>query len=134
MAIKPSPCLALFLLLSHAIVAIVVYLTAMPPAAVLAMFVLVLLSLFYHLARDALLLFPDSWQEISFDQGCMSVVTRGGSDFSGRIASKTAVNPYFVVLHVRPDGHCLQVSRAIFQDMLGADEFRELRVRLRFAQ
>lgn len=134
MAIKPSPRLVLLLLLSHAMVAAVVYVTVMPPAARLAMLILILLSLFYYLARDALLLFPDSWHEISFDQGRVSVVTRDGSGFSGQIASKTVVNPYFVVLRIRPEGRRLPVSRTIFPDALGTGEFRELCVRLRFSQ
>ena len=59
MAIKPSPRLALLLLLFHTIVATVVYMTVMPLAARLAMLMLILLSLIYYLARDVLLLFPD---------------------------------------------------------------------------
>lgn len=124
----------MLLLLFHAIVAAVAYMTVMPPAARLAMLILVLLSLFYYLARDALLLFPDSWREISFDQGLVSVVTRGGSGFSGQIASNTAVSPYFAVLRVRPEGHRLPVFRAIFPDALDAGAFRELSVLLKFAQ
>lgn len=134
MAIKPSPRLALFLLLSHALVAIVIYATVMPPAARLALLMPILLSLFYYLARDALLLFPDSWREISFDQGRVLVVTRDGSGFSGHVANGTAVSPYFAVLRVRLEGHRLPVFRTIFPDTLGTDEFRELCVRLRFAR
>jgi hypothetical protein len=67
MAIKPSPCLAMLLLLFHAMVATVVYATMLPPAAKLAMLIPILPSLLYYLARDALLLFPDSWREVSFE-------------------------------------------------------------------
>lgn len=130
----PSPRLAVLLLLSHALAAIVVYATALPPGARTALLATILLSLSYHLARDALLLLPGSWREISFDQDRISAVTRNGSSFSGRVTGKTAVTPYFIVLRVRPEGHRLPVSRTIFPDMLGADEFRELRVRLRFPQ
>lgn len=124
----------MLLLLFHAMVATVVYATMLPPAARLAMLMLILPSLFYYLARDALLFFPDSWREISFDQGRVSVVTRDGSSFSGQISSKTTVNPYFVVLRVRLDGHRLPVFRAIFPDALDKCAFRELRVHLKFAQ
>ena len=134
MAIKPSPRLALLLLLSHALAATAVYATAMPPPVRLAILALVLLSLSYYLARDALLLFPGSWREISLDRDCLSVVARDGSVFSGKIEGKTTVNPHFVVLRVRPDARRLPVFRTIFPDALGAEEFRELRVRLRFAQ
>ncbi|OGS98812.1 MAG: hypothetical protein A3K04_03130 [Gallionellales bacterium RBG_16_56_9] len=134
MAIKPSPRLALLLLLSHAIVAIVVYLALMPLAARLAIFPLILLSLLYYLARDALLLFPDSWRGISLDQGSVSVVTRDGSGFSGQIISTTTVSPYFAVLRITPEGHRMPVSRTIFPDALDAGEYRELCVHLKFSQ
>ncbi|MDO8292087.1 MAG: hypothetical protein Q7T29_04365 [Gallionella sp.] len=134
MAIKPSPRLALLLLLSHAIVAIVVYWTVMPLAARLAILMLILLSLLYYLVRDVLLLFPDSWRQISFDQDSVSVVTRNGLGLSGRVASKTTVSPYFAVLRVRLEGHRLPVFRTIFPDGLDTGAFRELCVHLRFIQ
>ena len=132
MAIKPSPRLAMLLLLSHAIATIVVSVTAIPLPVRLAMLMLILLSLAYYLARDAFLFFPASWYEISLDQDRVSVVVRDGSGFSGQGASKTVVNPYFIVLHVTPDGHRLPVSSIIFPDALDAGKFRELCVRLRF--
>ncbi len=57
MAIKPSVRFATVLLLSHAIAASVVYMTAMPWTARLAVLLLIVLSLSYYLARDAFLIF-----------------------------------------------------------------------------
>jgi len=122
----------MLLLLSHAMFAAVVYVTVMPLAAKLAILILILLSLFYYLVRDVLLLFPDSWRDISFDQGSVSVVTRNGSHFVGKVASKTTVSPYFAVLRVRPEGRRLTVSRTVFPDALEDSEFRELCVYLKF--
>lgn len=133
MAIKPAPRFAMLLLLFHGIVAAVVYVTAMPPVAGLAIFLLVLLSLFYYLARDVFLILPDSWREISLDQGNVSVVTRGGSNFVGQVAGKAVVSPHLVVLRLRLEGRRLPVSRVIFPDAMGADAFREFCVRLKFA-
>ncbi|MDD5383915.1 MAG: hypothetical protein PHG89_03405 [Gallionella sp.] len=134
MAIKPSPRLAVLLLLFHAMVATVVYATVMPPAARLAILMLILLSLIYYLARDVLLLFPDSWREIAFDQGSVSVVTRDGSGLSGQVASNTTVSPYFAVLRVKLEGHRLPVFRTIFPDALDTGAFRELCVSLKFIE
>lgn len=134
MAIKPSRNLALFLSLSHALVAIVVYLTALPLAARLAMLAPVLLSLSYYLSRDALLLLPGSWHEISFDCDSWSVITRNGSCLSGQAACDTTITPWCIVLRLRLKSHRLPVSRAIFSDALDRDAFRELRVRLKFSQ
>ncbi|MDH4234280.1 MAG: hypothetical protein OEV15_03985 [Gallionella sp.] len=134
MVIKPSLRFAMLLLLSHVVVAAVVCVTAIPLAARLALLILILLSLFYYLARDVLLLFKDSWREISFDQGGVSVFTRGGTGFSGKFASKTTTSPYFIVLCIRVEGCRLPVFRTIFPDALDAGAFRELCVRLKFAQ
>lgn len=124
----------MLLLLSHAMVASVVYATLMPPVVKLAMLTWILFSLFFYLARDALLLLPGSWRDISIDQGSVSVVTHGGSDLSGQIIGSTIVSPYFAVVRVMLQGHRLPVSRAIFPDSLDTGEYRELCVRLRFSQ
>lgn len=133
MAIKPSPRFAMLLLLFHSIVAIAVYATAMPLAARLAVILLVFLSLLYYLARDALLLLPGSWCDIALNQDSVSVVSGNGSGFSGQVANKTIVSPHFIVLRIKPDNHLLPVSRVIFPDALGAEAFRDLCVRLKFA-
>ena len=133
MAIKPSVHFATALLLSHAIAASVVYMTAMPWAARLAVFLLIALSLSYHLARDAFLIFPGSWREISLDQSSVSVVARDGSRLIGLVAGKTIVSPYFVLLRIRPEERYWPVSRIIFPDAMDENAFRELRVRLKFA-
>ena len=95
--VKPSLRFAVSLLLLHIIAATVVYATAMPLPVKLVMLPLISLSLFYYLARDVLLLFPDSWREISLDQNGVSVIVRDGSSFLGQVANKTVVSPYFVV-------------------------------------
>ena len=133
MAIKPSVRFATILLLSHVIAASVVYMTAMPWTARLAATLLIVLSLSYYLARDAFLIFSGSWREISLDHGSVSVVARNGSKLIGRIAGKTIVSPYFVLLRIRPEGRYRPVSRIIFPDAMDGDAFRELRVRLKFA-
>lgn len=134
MAIKPSLRFALLLLLFHAMVASVIYATVMPLAAKLSMSMLILLSLLYYLARDALLLLPDSWSEFTFDQGRVSVITRDGSGFSGGFAGRTIVSSYVAVLSFRREGRRKAVSRAILPDALDTGEFRKLCVHLRFAQ
>ncbi|OGS99386.1 MAG: hypothetical protein A3F73_00770 [Gallionellales bacterium RIFCSPLOWO2_12_FULL_59_22] len=134
MAVKPSPRLAMLLLLSHALAATVAALTAMPLTAMLAIFILILLSLLYYLARDVLLLFPGSWQEVLLDRGGISIIARDGSKFSGRATARTFANPCFAVLHIMPEGCHRSVSRVIFPDAVGKGAFRELNVHLRFAQ
>lgn len=124
--------LAWLLLLSHAAVAAAVYMTAMPLIVRLAIILLVLLSFFYYLARNFLLLLPDSYHEISLDRGGVSLVSRDGS-YSGHVAGDSFVSPYFVVLRIMLDGRRLPVFLTIFPDALDGDMFRELCVRLKYA-
>ncbi len=131
--VKSSLRFAVLLLVLHMIAATVVYATAMPLPVKLVMLLLISLSLFYYLARNVLLLFPDSWREISLDQNGVSVIARDGSSFLGQVANKTVVSPYFVVLCVRLEGHRLLVSRVIFPDAMSTGAFREFCVHLKFA-
>jgi len=133
MAIKPSPSFVLFLLFLHMAAAITVYATAVPPAVRMAVILLIALSLIYFLARDVFLLLPDSWCQISLAQNDVSIVFRNGSSIVARVKHTSIVSPYCIVLHVRVEGHRRLVSRIIFPDGLGAAEFRELCVRLKFA-
>jgi len=132
MAIKPSLRFAMLLLLFHLIAAMVVHATAMPLVDRLAVILIVLLSLFYYLARDVLLILPSSWCDIALDKSNTSVVFRDGANYHGKIGNKTIVSPYFVVLRIRFDNHRLPVSRVIFPDALGAGAFRDLCVRLKY--
>jgi hypothetical protein len=133
MAIKPSRHFASLLLFLHTAAAITVYATALPPAARLTVILLIALSLFYYLSRDVFLLLPDSWHEISFDQGSVSIVARDGSSLLAEVTNMTIVSPYCIIFRVRVERYRLLVSRVIFPDALSAGEFRELCVRLKFA-
>jgi toxin CptA len=131
--VKPSLRFVASLLVLHMMAAAVVYATAIPWTAKLAMLMLIILSLAYYLARDVLQLLRDSWRDISLDQKDVSVVTRDGNVFIGEVANKTFVSPYFVVLCVKPEGRHLPVSRVIFPDAMRSGAFRELCVHLKFA-
>ena len=133
MVIKPSLRFALLLLLFHMATAISVYVTAVPAVAKVLTIVLITLSLVYYLARDVFLVLPASWREISLGQGGVSVIARDGSSFLAQIAHTTVVSPYGILLRTRLAGHRLLISRIIFPDALGVNEFREPCVRLRFA-
>ena len=133
MAIKFSRCFCMLLLLLHMMVSAVVCVTAMPLEAMLAMLLLISLSLIYYLVRDVFLLLPDSWCEISLNQGGVAVVTRDGPKLIGRFSNETAVSSYFIVLRVKLEGHHLPVFRVFFPDALGAGAFREFCVRMKFA-
>lgn len=131
MAIHPSPRFAVFLLLSHLFAAVAVSVAVIPMPLKVAAFLLLLLSLLYHLARDALLLRSNSWRELSVKQKEVSVICRDDSALVGKVAEGTFVSPHFVLLRISLDGRRRAVSRVIFPDALEHDIFRDLCVRLR---
>lgn len=132
--IKPSRYLFLLLLALHALALCSVWFTDLTVLLQLGLSLLVLLSLFYHFKRHVLLRGKQSWRAFSLDKLHVDVITRGGEELAGCILDQTVVTPYFVLLRVRLDGRRFAVSRIIFSDALQTDAFRELRVRLRFAQ
>lgn len=133
MALKPSPSLVVLLLAAHLAAAGATLLTALPPMHKAALLFLISLSLGYGLARDALLLLPHSWCELSLDAEGISVVRRDGSSVTGTVVSGSTVFPHFIVLGIRSEPRRLPVFRVLFPDAMGEDEFRELCVRLRFS-
>lgn len=131
--LQPSSYFASLLVSFHTLVAFVIFETALPMAARLALLLPVVASLAYYLARDALCLLPDSWKTLALDLDGATVIVRSGTEFCGQIAQDSFVSPYFIVLRVRRDGRRMPSARVIFPDALAADAFRELCVFFRFA-
>lgn len=94
----------------------------------------VLLSLFYHIHRHALLLGKQSWRAFLLEQKRVLLVTKNGEEFSGEVSPWTVVTPYFVLLRLKLAEQRLPVSQIIFPDALQAGAFRELCVRLKLTQ
>jgi len=133
MAITFSSKLALMLLITHTVAAIVVCLTSMSLPAKLFFLLLLMSSAVYHFARDVFLLLSNSWREITLVPDGVLVTAQDGSRISGQVANKTTVSPYFVVLLVRLEGRYFTGSRVIFPDALGKDMFRKLCILLKFS-
>lgn len=132
MTIKPSPRFVVALLLAHLAAVTVVCVADIPLNARWSAIPIILLSLLFHLGRDALLLMAGSWRGVSPGQAGVTVVTRGGSNFIGKPANNIFVSPYFIVLRISLEGRHLPLSRVIFADAMNAEDYRELRVRLKF--
>jgi len=132
--IRPSRYLALLLLALHSLALFSVWFTNLPVMLQSGLSLLVLLSLFYYLNQYVLLLGKQSWRTFSLDKLRVTVIVRGGEELAGNVLSQTVVTPYFVLLRISLEGCRVPVSRVICCDALQADAFRDLRVRLRFAQ
>jgi hypothetical protein len=133
MAIKPSRIFVGLLLFMHATAVASVYLTSIPLPVKLALFLLITFSMVFHLARDVLLLLPDSWRGVTHVTGGLSITTRDGKGLFGRLEYRIMVSPYFIVLRVRAEGRRLPVSRVIFPDAMEAGIFRKLCVQLKYS-
>lgn len=94
---------------------------------------LLVTSLVYYLRHYALLKSPESIVafELSEAMQCM-LNTRGGKHIPCVILGSTFVAPYLVVLNLRPENKWLDCSVVIFPDSMGGEEFRQLRVLLRW--
>lgn len=132
--IKPSRRFSLLLLSSHFLMVLSVWSTSLDAWVRLALSLLILLSLCYHLYRHVLLLGKQSWHAFALDKLRVVVSTQAGGELAGDVSPRTVVTPYWVLLCVKPDGYHLLLSQVIFSDALQPDAFRELCVRLRFVQ
>jgi len=130
--LKPSKTFALLLLTAHLLAVVSVLLANFGFWICLILSVLILLSLFYHLSRHALLRSKSSWLTFSLDQNCAHISTVGGAELTGEILPRTVVTPHCIVLCIRPEGGKPPLAQVIFRDALQQEAFRELCVRLRF--
>lgn len=123
---------ALFMLAFNVLALVVVCSTPLSlPLKVVLSFAL-LLTFFYYLLRDVLLLLPDSWSDVFLDQDNVSVTEQQGTKLTGKISGKTVVSPHFVALCVVLNGLRLPVCRVFFSDAMDAGVFRKFRVHLKF--
>ena len=134
MRVKLSLRFALLLLLQHLLAVTVVQVTDIPLVSKLVLIMSAFLSLYYSVVRNIFLLFPNSWCEISINREGVSIVTREGERFSGKVEYNTVVSTFFAVLCVRTDCYRTPVFQVIFPDALGKGEFRKLCMLLKLDQ
>jgi len=133
MVIKFSRKLAAVIVFLHLVTSAMVLMTDLPLWTRSILLLMILLSMIYHLARNVLFLLPGSWREFSLDQDGVTIVTRDGTSFQGRIAQGTVVSPYLILLRVKLEGEFLLKSRVLFPDSLEQDAFRRACVLLRYS-
>ena len=131
--LQPSRTLAILLSGMHFLAVCAVWLLNVVFWARFALVLLILVSLIYCLFHYALLRTASSWRSFSLSQRHIEIDTMGGKRLSGEIASGTVVIPACVVLRVSLDGHALPVAQLVFRDSMSSEDFRALRVRLRFS-
>jgi len=135
--LRPSHRLAAALAAAHSCAAVLAWAAEAPPWLKLALSAALLASLAFHLLRDAWRLLPQSVVGLTLTQeregslGC-EAERRDGGRAACRILGGSVALPWLVVLRLRPQGGRLAWPVALLPDALAAEEFRALRVALRW--
>ena len=92
----------------------------------------VLASMGYAIWRFALLRGRHTLVALKVTRDGLEVETRAGVWLPTIVLGSTFVSPWLAVLHLRPQGRRFMVPVVLLPDALGHDEFRRLRVWLRW--
>jgi len=91
-----------------------------------------LCALAYYLCRDVRLIFPSSYIKLRVETDSIVMLLRNGGQISARLAGDSLVTPVLTVLNLLPEGKQKIRSVLIFPDSMEKDQFRELRVLLKW--
>jgi toxin CptA len=130
--LQPSHYLAAMLIAAHGATLAALFPLAFPIWAKTALAFFVLLSLGYHLWREAWLFAPSASVALLLEGDQVVLSTRGGEQLTGQILRDSLVTPYLTVLNVLPQGARFSRSVVILPDSLDAESFRQLRVWLKW--
>ena len=130
---KPSYWLAIILSLAHLAAAVILWTLVLSLGIKLTVTVALIISLIYYLRQDALLTANSAVIafELSDEMQC-TLTTRSGESIVCSILSSTFVAPYLTVLNLKPAEKLFMFSVVILPDSINAEEFRQLRVWLRW--
>ena len=131
--LQPSHRLLTILSLVHLIAASFLWPLALPFEVKAIIGVLLIISLLYYLRKDALLSANDAVIALQLKEDMRCIVTmRSGQSITCRILGSTFVAPYLAVMNLQPAGKFFMRSVVILPDSIKVDEFRRLRVWLRW--
>lgn len=128
--LKPSSSLAVLLASAHcSAIALVLFL---PIESKFWLVALLAFSMIHSIMRHALLVFPGSPLSLKMEEGSCTLVLRGGVEKHCTLLGSTYVSPFLTVLNLREKGKLLMRSIVILPDSVDREEFRKLRVWLRW--
>ncbi len=130
---SPSYRLAGVLTLAHGMGLFSLWVTDWPLALKIVVAMLVCASGAFYVRRDALLQAPRSLTSLLLkSDGGTEATQRDGTTLTGRQLPGNFVYPWFTVIAWLPDGARFSRTVAVLSDSLAAEQFRELRVWLRW--
>lgn len=96
---------------------------------------MLIISMIYYLGKDALLISQDAIKVLILSEEMSCQLTmRSGESISCSILKDSFVAPYLTVVGLKPEGKFFPRSLVILKDSLDVEEFRQLRVWLRWKQ
>lgn len=130
---QPSHQLAIILSLAHFAVAGLLWLLALSLGIKVIIVAALIISLIHYLRRDALLTANNAVValELSDEMPC-TLITRSGKSIACTILGSTFVAPYLTVLNLKFPENFFTCSVVILPDSMDAEQFRQLRVWLRW--
>ncbi|MHB1100592.1 MAG: protein YgfX [Burkholderiales bacterium] len=128
--LKPSISLAAILATAH--LGAIFLVLGLPISAKLPLVMLLAFSMVYSILRYALIKLPDSIVSLKLEEKSCKFSMRGGSEKICAFHGSTYVSPYLTVLNLKEEGRRLMKSVVILPDAIDREEFRQLRVWLRW--
>ena len=121
------------LIAAHGATIMALFPLTFPLWAKIALTLLVLVNLGYHLRRDAWLTAPSSAVMIMLEADQVVLTRFDGKNMAGQILRDSLVTPYLTVLNVLLQGSRFSRSVVILPDSLDQESFRKLRVWLKWS-
>ncbi len=130
--LHPSRIYSALLLIVYSLAILTGFIVVMEvwPGILLAL--LLLSALAYYQCRDVWLLLPSSYTKIRAEHGNVVLLTRDGREISGQLARDSLVTPVLTILNILPVEKQRVRSVVIFPDSMDKEQFRELRVLLKW--
>lgn len=130
---KPSYWLAAILSLVHLATASLLWLLTLPWGIKAIIVVILIISLIYYLKQDALLTANNAVVAFALSDEMQCIVTtKSGKSMACSVMSNTFVAPYLIVLNLKLTETFFACSVVILPDSIDVEEFRQLRVWLRW--
>jgi len=131
--LQPSYYLAVLLCLAHAAAGLVLWPLVLPLGVKAAIAALLIVSLIYYLRKDALLTAHDAVVALTLtDEMSCILIARSGQSVACGLLDSTFVAPYLTVISLHPVERFFMRSVVILPDSMDAEEFRKLRIWLRW--
>lgn len=131
--LKPSVQLTVILSAAHFFVTCMVWLLTLPISVKLLGSAVLIVSLVYYLRHYALLKTKNSIIAFELSEQLKCILkTREGEHIPCIIDGSTFVAPYLVVLNLKRQHYLFLYGVVILSDSIDAEEFRQLRVLLRW--